>query len=291
MKQSLEAARAVAGRSLAHVRHHSAPSGRRGARARGRTPSPSRTGWPSSSASASPGGRSAPRSAPCRFSKDTTARSPGACWRRGSIRARRRFRRRCSTATRSNASSRSASGRPFRRAPAPYTRSELEPLLVFHPGLELAGTRYAAGTGGRKFTTHDAIADNGTGGAYVVAEGVDGLARHRLRAHAHRRADRRRGSDRGLRRRVSPRSGRHSRGNGERVGRARHRPRMPATCCRPARSRCRRRCARGRPTSRASRISGRSPWAFSSACAHRDLPRRRRDERARLIAVTRPPRR
>jgi 2-keto-4-pentenoate hydratase len=55
----------------------------------------------------------------------------------------------------------------------PYTRAELEPLLVFHPGLELAGTRYAAGDGSRKFTTHDAIADNGTGGAYVVAEGVE----------------------------------------------------------------------------------------------------------------------
>ena len=54
-----------------------------------------------------------------------------------------------------------------------YTRAELEPLLVFHPGLELAGTRYAAGTGGRKFTTHDAIADNGTGGGYVVAEGIE----------------------------------------------------------------------------------------------------------------------
>jgi 2-keto-4-pentenoate hydratase len=55
----------------------------------------------------------------------------------------------------------------------PYTRAQLVPLLVFHPGLELAGTRYAAGTGGRKFTTYDAIADNGTGGAYVVAEGVE----------------------------------------------------------------------------------------------------------------------
>jgi 2-keto-4-pentenoate hydratase len=54
-----------------------------------------------------------------------------------------------------------------------YTRAELLPLLVFHPGLELAGTRYAAGIGGRKLTTHDAIADNGTGGAYVVAEGVE----------------------------------------------------------------------------------------------------------------------
>lgn len=54
-----------------------------------------------------------------------------------------------------------------------YTRSELLPLLVFHPGLELAGTRYAAGSGGRKFTTRDAIADNGTGGGYVVAEGIE----------------------------------------------------------------------------------------------------------------------
>jgi 2-keto-4-pentenoate hydratase len=54
-----------------------------------------------------------------------------------------------------------------------YTRSEILPLLAFHPGLEVAGTRYAAGTGGRKFTTHDAIADNGSGGAYVVAEGIE----------------------------------------------------------------------------------------------------------------------
>ena len=54
-----------------------------------------------------------------------------------------------------------------------YTRSELLPVLVFHPGLELAGTRYAAGSGGRKFTTRDAIADNGTGGGYVVSEGIE----------------------------------------------------------------------------------------------------------------------
>jgi 2-keto-4-pentenoate hydratase len=54
-----------------------------------------------------------------------------------------------------------------------YTRPEVLPLLVFHPGLELAGTRYATGTGGRKFTTRDAIADNGTGGGYVVAEGIE----------------------------------------------------------------------------------------------------------------------
>ncbi len=53
-----------------------------------------------------------------------------------------------------------------------YTRAELEPLLVFHPGLELAGNRFALATGRRKFTTHDAIADNGTGGGYVVGDGI-----------------------------------------------------------------------------------------------------------------------
>lgn len=51
-----------------------------------------------------------------------------------------------------------------------YTRVELEPLLVFHPGLELAGSRFASG--GRRFTTHDVIADNGGGGGYVVADGI-----------------------------------------------------------------------------------------------------------------------
>jgi 2-keto-4-pentenoate hydratase len=34
-----------------------------------------------------------------------------------------------------------------------WTRAEIAPLLAFHPGLEVAGTRYAAGTGGRKATT------------------------------------------------------------------------------------------------------------------------------------------
>jgi 2-keto-4-pentenoate hydratase len=53
------------------------------------------------------------------------------------------------------------------------TREELTPVIVFHPGLEIAGTRYTPNTGGRKFTTRDAIADNGTGGGYVVGRGVD----------------------------------------------------------------------------------------------------------------------
>ncbi|HEX8011701.1 MAG TPA: hypothetical protein VF814_12335 [Casimicrobiaceae bacterium] len=54
----------------------------------------------------------------------------------------------------------------------PYTRAELEPQLVLLPGLEVSGVRYAAGAGSRKATTHDAIADNGSGGAYVVADGI-----------------------------------------------------------------------------------------------------------------------
>jgi 2-keto-4-pentenoate hydratase len=63
-------------------------------------------------------------------------------------------------------------GRDVPARALPYTRAELDPQLVLHPGLELAGTRYATRADGRKVTTHDAIADNGTGGAYVVAEGI-----------------------------------------------------------------------------------------------------------------------
>ena len=54
----------------------------------------------------------------------------------------------------------------------PYSRAELEPQIVLHPGLEIAGTRYAVSPGMRKFTTHDAIADNGSGGAYVISQGI-----------------------------------------------------------------------------------------------------------------------
>ena len=53
-----------------------------------------------------------------------------------------------------------------------YTRAELEPLLVLHLGLELAASRFAPAAGVRKFTTRDAIADNGTGGGYVFGEGI-----------------------------------------------------------------------------------------------------------------------
>jgi len=55
----------------------------------------------------------------------------------------------------------------------PYVRSELEPALVLHCGLELAGHRYAFEASRRKATTYDLIADNGACGAYVEAEGID----------------------------------------------------------------------------------------------------------------------
>lgn len=53
-----------------------------------------------------------------------------------------------------------------------YTRAELEPQITLHPGLELAGSRYAVGRRSRKFTTHDAIADNGGGGGYILGPAV-----------------------------------------------------------------------------------------------------------------------
>ena len=49
----------------------------------------------------------------------------------------------------------------------PYTREEIDPLLVFHPGLELAGPRWSAAPGQRKGRTFDAIADNGVAAAYI----------------------------------------------------------------------------------------------------------------------------
>lgn len=56
-----------------------------------------------------------------------------------------------------------------------YAREALEPDLMLHPGLELAGSRFAPG--GRKATTHDAIADNGGGGGYVVGPAIPGWRR------------------------------------------------------------------------------------------------------------------
>lgn len=54
----------------------------------------------------------------------------------------------------------------------PYTKAELEPLLVLHAGLEVAGSRYPANSPVRP-TTRDLIADNGVCAAYVVSPGVE----------------------------------------------------------------------------------------------------------------------
>jgi 2-keto-4-pentenoate hydratase len=61
-----------------------------------------------------------------------------------------------------------------------YARAELEPDLVLHPALEVAGSRYAAAAGDRKQTTHDAIADNGGGGAIVLGAAVPDWRRYEL---------------------------------------------------------------------------------------------------------------
>lgn len=54
----------------------------------------------------------------------------------------------------------------------PYTPEEIADGLVFHPAVELAGSRYRPGTGGRKPRTHDAIADNGAGGGFVFGPAI-----------------------------------------------------------------------------------------------------------------------
>jgi 2-keto-4-pentenoate hydratase len=63
-------------------------------------------------------------------------------------------------------------GLPARRKP--YVRSEVEVLLVFHPGLEVTGPRYDTSSGSRRLTVYDIIADNGAGGAYIEGVGIDG---------------------------------------------------------------------------------------------------------------------
>lgn len=54
----------------------------------------------------------------------------------------------------------------------PYTRAELEPSIVLHAGIEIASSRYDKQAEKRRFTTYDAIADNGTGGAYVLGPAI-----------------------------------------------------------------------------------------------------------------------
>lgn len=55
----------------------------------------------------------------------------------------------------------------------PVSRDEIAGSLTFHPAFELAGSRYAPGTGNRAATTFDGIADNGSGGAAVLGAAVE----------------------------------------------------------------------------------------------------------------------
>lgn len=56
---------------------------------------------------------------------------------------------------------------------APVTRGEIAGSLTFHPAFELAGSRFAPGTGNRAATTFDGVADNGFGGAAVLGAAID----------------------------------------------------------------------------------------------------------------------
>lgn len=55
---------------------------------------------------------------------------------------------------------------------APFTKEAIADSIVFHPALELAGSRYAPGTGNRGARTFDGIADNGSSGAAVIGPGI-----------------------------------------------------------------------------------------------------------------------
>lgn len=56
----------------------------------------------------------------------------------------------------------------------PLRPEDIAGLLTFHPAFELAGSRYAPGTGHRLPTTFDGIADNGSGAAAVLGPAVEG---------------------------------------------------------------------------------------------------------------------
>ena len=50
---------------------------------------------------------------------------------------------------------------------------DLASRLSFHPAIELAGSRYAPGTGHRAGNTFDGIADNGSGGAAILGAAIN----------------------------------------------------------------------------------------------------------------------
>ncbi len=54
----------------------------------------------------------------------------------------------------------------------PYRPPQIAELLLFNLAIELAGTRYAPDTGGRRPTTLDAVADNGSGGGFLFGPAI-----------------------------------------------------------------------------------------------------------------------
>ena len=54
----------------------------------------------------------------------------------------------------------------------PFSPREVADSLTFHLAIEMAGTRYAPGAGGRKPGTFDTIADNGGGGGFVFGPAI-----------------------------------------------------------------------------------------------------------------------
>ena len=62
--------------------------------------------------------------------------------------------------------------RALPRRDRPYTPDEIADALTFHAAIELTGTRYTPGSGNRPSTTHDTIADNGSGGGFVFGPAI-----------------------------------------------------------------------------------------------------------------------
>src|SRR5258708_3954400 len=56
----------------------------------------------------------------------------------------------------------------------PVSRAEIADALTFHPAFELAGSRFAPGTGNPAATTFDGIADNGSAGAALLGAATAG---------------------------------------------------------------------------------------------------------------------
>ena len=48
-----------------------------------------------------------------------------------------------------------------------YRRADVAEIIVFHPAIELTGSRYAAAGAERQPTTHEVIADNGSANGFV----------------------------------------------------------------------------------------------------------------------------